>query len=160
MPSRKSDARRNDVSVARFVLAEDDSAMATESSAPGPASSSSAPSASKTDHSASGPAPGTQQQHQQQQQHQSGEKKEKERDKDKDNLTIEIQANAILALTKSATVFINHLANAANEFTVRANKKTIMPADVFSALDEIEYGFMRERLEAEFASMTPSSPHP
>ncbi|KAL2182508.1 hypothetical protein L209DRAFT_759636 [Thermothelomyces heterothallicus CBS 203.75] len=142
MPSRKSDARRNDVSVARFVLAEDDSAMATESSAPGPASSSSAPSASKTDHSASGPAPGThhhhqqqqQQQQHQQQQHQSGEKKEKERDKDKDNLTIEdltlpksiitrlakgvlppntqIQANAILALTKSATVFINHLANA------------------------------------------------
>jgi len=27
-----------------------------------------------------------------------------------------------------------------------------MPADVFAALDEIEYGFMRERLEAEFAS--------
>jgi hypothetical protein len=27
-----------------------------------------------------------------------------------------------------------------------------MPADVFKALDEIEFGFMRERLEAEFAS--------
>lgn len=27
-----------------------------------------------------------------------------------------------------------------------------MPADVFNALDEIEYGFMRDRLEAEFAS--------
>lgn len=39
-----------------------------------------------------------------------------------------------------------------NEFTLSANKKTIMPADVFAALDEIEYGFMRERLEAEFAS--------
>jgi hypothetical protein len=30
-----------------------------------------------------------------------------------------------------------------------------MPADVFKALDEIEYGFMRERLEAEFASSCP-----
>jgi hypothetical protein len=27
-----------------------------------------------------------------------------------------------------------------------------MPADVFKALDDIEYGFMRQRLEAEFAS--------
>ena len=89
----------------------------------------------------------------------------------------QIQANAILALTKSATVFISHLANAyvvlqdrtpppllglttthsANESTVASNKKTIMPADVFKALDEIEYGFMRERLEAEFASTFPPS---
>lgn len=30
-----------------------------------------------------------------------------------------------------------------------------MPADVFKALDEIEYGFMREKLEAEFASASP-----
>lgn len=27
-----------------------------------------------------------------------------------------------------------------------------MPADVFRALDDIEFGFMRERVEAEFAS--------
>ncbi|POS70007.1 hypothetical protein DHEL01_v211600 [Diaporthe helianthi] len=63
----------------------------------------------------------------------------------------QIQANAILAMTKSATVFINHLANAANEVTTRQNKKTVMPADVFGALDDIEFGFMRERVEAEFA---------
>ncbi|KAK4681943.1 hypothetical protein QC764_0014120 [Podospora pseudoanserina] len=63
----------------------------------------------------------------------------------------QIQANAILALTKSATVFINHLANAANENTLASNKKTIMPPDVFKALDDIEYGFMKERLELEFA---------
>ncbi|PSR92413.1 hypothetical protein BD289DRAFT_428813 [Coniella lustricola] len=62
----------------------------------------------------------------------------------------QIQANAILAMTKSATVFINHLANAANEITALQSKKTIMPADVFRALDDIEYGFMRERVEAEF----------
>ena len=30
-----------------------------------------------------------------------------------------------------------------------------MPADVFKALDDIEYGFMREKLEAEFASELP-----
>lgn len=30
-----------------------------------------------------------------------------------------------------------------------------MPADVFRALDEIELGFMRERVEAEFASPSP-----
>ncbi|ROW11514.1 hypothetical protein VMCG_00981 [Cytospora schulzeri] len=63
----------------------------------------------------------------------------------------QIQANAILAMTKSATVFINHLANAANEVTSLQNKKTIMPADVFRALDDIEFGFMRERVEAEFS---------
>ncbi|KAB5580650.1 histone-fold-containing protein [Coniochaeta sp. 2T2.1] len=80
----------------------------------------------------------------------------------------QIQANAILALSKSATVFISHLSNAANEWTQSGGKKTIMPADVFRALDDIEYGFMRERLEAEFASESiypafpplPSLPYP
>ncbi|KLU84126.1 hypothetical protein MAPG_03171 [Magnaporthiopsis poae ATCC 64411] len=62
----------------------------------------------------------------------------------------QIQANAILAMTKSATVFINHLANASNEITLAQNKKTIMPQDVLKALDEIEFGFMKEQLEAEF----------
>lgn len=81
-------------------------------------------------------------------------------------------------MTKSATVFINHLANAygiclskihnlrqadssvyrANEVTTLQNKKTIMPADVFRALDDIEYGFMRERVEAEFASAYQTHP--
>lgn len=42
--------------------------------------------------------------------------------------------------------------HSANENTVNANKKTIAPADVFKALDEIEMGFLREPLEAEFAS--------
>jgi ABC-type uncharacterized transport system involved in gliding motility auxiliary subunit len=37
MPSRKSDTRRSDVSAARFVLADDDTTMATESPAPEPA---------------------------------------------------------------------------------------------------------------------------
>ncbi|KAI1136936.1 histone-fold-containing protein [Hypoxylon sp. FL0543] len=62
----------------------------------------------------------------------------------------QIQANAVIAMCKSATVFINHLAAAANEKTQSSNKKTIMPADVFAALEDIEFEFMRERLEAEF----------
>ncbi|KAL2122713.1 hypothetical protein VTJ04DRAFT_3168 [Mycothermus thermophilus] len=166
MPSRKSDARRSDVSTARFVLADDDNSMATDPPAPAPAP------AAATKAAPEPAAQGTTQQ--------SGEKKEKEKEKDKDGprekekdtVTIEdlalpksiitrlakgvlpqntqIQANAILALTKSATVFVNHLANAANEFTVNGGKKTIMPSDVFNALDSIEFGFMRERVEAEF----------
>lgn len=35
-----------------------------------------------------------------------------------------------------------------------------MPADVFRALDDIEYGFMRERVEAEFASTSRPAFHP
>ncbi|KAK8125714.1 uncharacterized protein PG998_001473 [Apiospora kogelbergensis] len=62
----------------------------------------------------------------------------------------QIQANAILAMTKSATVFINHLASAANERTLASGKKTILPDDVFEALDEIEYSQFRDRLQAEF----------
>lgn len=77
-------------------------------------------------------------------------------------------------MSKSATVFINYLASqyvfcdlpkhmslgvllirarySANENTVNANKKTIAPADVFKALDDIEFSFLKEPLEAEFAS--------
>ncbi|KAI4602604.1 hypothetical protein KJ359_007821 [Pestalotiopsis sp. 9143b] len=62
----------------------------------------------------------------------------------------QIQANAILAITKAATVFINHLANAANERTQNANKKTIMPPDVFDALDDIEYPEFKELVQQEF----------
>lgn len=40
----------------------------------------------------------------------------------------------------------------ANENTILQCKRTIMPADVFRALDNIEFGFMRERVEAEFNS--------
>lgn len=40
----------------------------------------------------------------------------------------------------------------ANENTVAAGKKTILPADVFKALDDTEFSFLKEPLEAEFAS--------
>ncbi|PTB69889.1 histone-fold-containing protein, partial [Trichoderma citrinoviride] len=63
----------------------------------------------------------------------------------------QIQGNAILALSKSATVFISYLASHANENTVAAGKKTILPADVFKALDDTEFSFLKGPLEAEFA---------
>ncbi|KAG7421039.1 hypothetical protein LZL87_001755 [Fusarium oxysporum] len=108
----------------------------------------------------------------------NGDKKDKDKDKDKDkehkeHITIEdltlpksiitrlskgvlppntqIQANAIMALSQSTTVFINYLASHANENTVNAGKKTISPADVFKALEETEFAFLKEPLEAEFA---------
>ncbi|KAF5494903.1 DNA polymerase epsilon subunit D [Colletotrichum siamense] len=63
----------------------------------------------------------------------------------------QIQANAVLAMSKSATVFINYLAAHANQNTVNANKKTVSAEDVFKALEDIEFGFLREPLEQEFA---------
>lgn len=44
--------------------------------------------------------------------------------------------------------------HSANENTVAAGKKTISPADVFKALDDTEFSFLKEPLEAEFASMS------
>ncbi|KAK4173689.1 histone-fold-containing protein [Triangularia setosa] len=189
MPARKSDAsaaaaaaRRSDVSVARFVLADDvpdalDTPMtSTEPAAsappPAPTPSAEAP-APTTSHPPAAPGSASPNDKRPKSGGGGGPVSEKG-DKDKeDAVTIEdlalpksiitrlakgvlpantqIQANAILALTKSATVFINHLANAANENTLASNKKTIMPPDVFKALDDIEYGFMKERLELEFA---------
>ena len=46
-----------------------------------------------------------------------------------------IQKDALLALTKAASVFISYLASHANELT---QKKTIGPQDVIKALEEIE----------------------
>ncbi|KAK4201842.1 putative DNA polymerase epsilon subunit D [Triangularia verruculosa] len=170
-------ARRSDVSAARFVLADDvpEAADTTMTTAPPAASAPPAPTPSaETPTPTSQPAaPGSASPSDKRPKSGGGPVSEKG-DKDKeDAVTIEdlalpksiitrlakgvlpantqIQANAILALTKSATVFINHLANAANENTLASNKKTIMPPDVFKALDDIEYGFMKERLELEFA---------
>lgn len=148
-PPRSGDVRKSDVSVARFVVAEEDgAAMTTEppAIAPKPSTKPPAPAAATTataeeeegegeegeDASAETPGPpgstaGTSSP--------SLDRKDKgDKSGDKDAVTIEdlalpksiitrlakgvlppntqIQANAILALTKSATVFINHLANA------------------------------------------------
>ncbi|KAI9699050.1 MAG: hypothetical protein M1836_003239 [Candelina mexicana] len=64
----------------------------------------------------------------------------------------QIQKDAILAMSKSATVFVNYLASHAQEYTERANKKTIMPKDVLDAISELEFENFLPRLEAELAS--------
>ncbi|KAI0544540.1 histone-fold-containing protein [Xylaria curta] len=178
MPPKKIDlARRGDVSMAQFVLDSDidrresTSAMPLQLKTALPSTSTPATQMDTDD-----PAESSQLVDKEREKDKDREKKDKDKDKDKESskeaVTIEdltlpksiitrlakgvlpsntqIQANAILAMSKSATVFINHLANAANEHTLGNNKKTIMPGDVFAALEDIEFPFFRERLEAEF----------
>ncbi|KAI1330811.1 histone-fold-containing protein [Xylariaceae sp. FL0255] len=189
MPPKKTvvdPTKRGDVSMAQFVYDGDHGESAA------PAVPSLKPSTSATTTTAAF-APSTPMDTDQQLQPADATDKEKDK-KDKENhVTIEdlnlpksiitrlakgvlppntqIQANAITAMSKSATVFINHLANAyalcdyltyltwplltkwipsANEHTMNNHKKTIMPGDVFAALEDIEFPFLRERLEAEF----------
>ncbi|KAI9739014.1 MAG: hypothetical protein M1818_005328 [Claussenomyces sp. TS43310] len=63
----------------------------------------------------------------------------------------QIQGNAMLAMQKSATVFVNYLATHANEHAQSSNRKTVAPGDVFKALDDLELEGFSERLEAELA---------
>ncbi|KAF5973244.1 DNA polymerase epsilon subunit D [Fusarium bulbicola] len=181
MPPRKSSSRKSDTSTARFVpmddvspleqspapaLTHDNDSMATQvPAAPVPAPTPAPQAASETAVTeAEADTSMTQ----------NGDKKDKDKDKEhKEHITIEdltlpksiitrlskgvlppntqIQANAIMALSQSTTVFINYLASHANENTVNAGKKTISPADVFKALEETEFAFLKEPLEAEFA---------
>ncbi|TLD34585.1 histone-fold-containing protein [Venturia nashicola] len=61
----------------------------------------------------------------------------------------QIQKDALLAISKSATVFINYLSSVANEQAQRANKKTIQPKDVMDAIHLCEFDSFLPRLEAE-----------
>lgn len=63
----------------------------------------------------------------------------------------QIQKDALLAISKSATVFVNYLTSHANEQAQRMNKKTIQPKDVLDAVVDIEFPFFLERLNAELA---------
>ncbi|KAH8662998.1 histone-fold-containing protein [Tricladium varicosporioides] len=63
----------------------------------------------------------------------------------------QIQGNAMLAMTKSATVFINYLTTHAAAHAQAANRKMMNPNDVFAALDELEFPDWKERLEPELA---------
>lgn len=69
----------------------------------------------------------------------------------------QVQKDALLALCKSATVFVSYLANSANDRAVLANKKTVRPEDVLEALAELEFeGFVgrcERELSSEFASV-------
>ncbi|OAF62367.1 hypothetical protein VC83_01153 [Pseudogymnoascus destructans] len=61
----------------------------------------------------------------------------------------QIQGNAMLAMTKSATVFVGYLAAHANEYAQAANRKTVTPADVLRALEDLEFGEFRPRGKEE-----------
>jgi len=64
----------------------------------------------------------------------------------------QVQKDAVLALSKSATVFVSYLVNSANDRAVLANKKTVQPKDVLEALGELEFEGFVERVEAELLS--------
>jgi len=74
-------------------------------------------------------------------------------------------------MSKSATVFVNYLTSwyvlssptttpilihnhSAAETAARSGKKTVMPADVFAAMHDLEFAFMLPRLEAEVTKFT------
>ncbi|KAL5357001.1 histone-fold-containing protein [Aspergillus floccosus] len=62
-----------------------------------------------------------------------------------------IQKDAVLAIQKAATVFVSYLSSHANEATL---KRTVAPADVFSAISELEFDAFRPRLEKELDAYT------
>ncbi|KAI1840175.1 hypothetical protein JX266_013628 [Neoarthrinium moseri] len=163
MPRKSDSSRRSDVSMAKFVLAD------SEGSQPEPATQTE--SSTRPLAPAAPARPASSMEVDPERGSESVPPSEK-RERERDSVAIEdlnlpksiitrlakgvlppntqIQANAILAMTKAATVFINHLANAANERTLGSNKKTIMPAEVFEALDDIEYPEFRETVQKEF----------
>ncbi|EWG37901.1 hypothetical protein FVEG_01310 [Fusarium verticillioides 7600] len=179
MPPRKSSSRKSDTSTARFVPMDDVSPL-DQSPAPAPTHDNDSMATQVPTAPAPAPAPqaasetAATEAEADTSVNQNGDKKDKDKEKEhKEHITIEdltlpksiitrlskgvlppntqIQANAIMALSQSTTVFINYLASHANENTVNAGKKTISPADVFKALEETEFAFLKEPLEAEFA---------
>ncbi|MCJ1284781.1 hypothetical protein MMC26_004117 [Xylographa opegraphella] len=61
----------------------------------------------------------------------------------------QLQKDSITAFSKGATVFVNFLTYSAHAHTVKAQRKTIAPADVLLGLRDTEFEFMIPRLEAE-----------
>ncbi|KAK9353909.1 histone-fold-containing protein [Lipomyces doorenjongii] len=61
----------------------------------------------------------------------------------------QIQKDAMTALSKSATVFINYLTSTANDLTVGAGRRTVNPSDVYKAIELLELEFILPRLKAE-----------
>ncbi|KAI4707803.1 hypothetical protein J4E89_007431 [Alternaria sp. Ai002NY15] len=66
----------------------------------------------------------------------------------------QIQKDALLAMSKSATVFVNYITSTAAEKALASGKKTVMPKDVFDAMTDLEFAFMLPRLEAEVTKFT------
>ncbi|KAL9941924.1 hypothetical protein D7B24_003834 [Verticillium nonalfalfae] len=176
MPPKKPSPANPSVSAARFVPMDEDTpgaapastSAATSHQPPQPAEGRPDTSMTTANAGPSGGAGGPRPE-----EGSSKPEKASAKDKDRDAVTIEdltlprsiitrlakgvlppgtqIQANAILALNKSAAVFVNYLATHANEHTLNAGKKTIDPTHVFKALEDTELSFLKEPLEAEFA---------
>ncbi|KAF2739939.1 histone-fold-containing protein [Polyplosphaeria fusca] len=66
----------------------------------------------------------------------------------------QIQKDALLAMSKSATVFVNYVTSQAAENAARTNHKTVTPQDVYNAMLELEFDSFLPRLEAEVAKFT------
>ncbi|KAF2002853.1 histone-fold-containing protein [Amniculicola lignicola CBS 123094] len=66
----------------------------------------------------------------------------------------QIQKDALLAMSKSATVFVNYITTTAHENAARQNKKTIMPKDIYEAMLELEFQDFLPRLQAEVEKFT------
>ncbi|KAL0635022.1 hypothetical protein Q9L58_006051 [Maublancomyces gigas] len=62
-----------------------------------------------------------------------------------------VQKDAILALSKGGTVFINYLCATANDQAKVQGRKTINPGDILEAMRILEFGDFLPRLEAELA---------
>ncbi|KAK9446446.1 uncharacterized protein V1518DRAFT_184751 [Limtongia smithiae] len=61
----------------------------------------------------------------------------------------QIQKDAMTAISRSATVFINYLTATANELTLQAGRKTVTHTDIFKAIEVLELDFFLPRLTAE-----------
>ncbi|KAL9077575.1 MAG: hypothetical protein Q9157_003299, partial [Trypethelium eluteriae] len=61
----------------------------------------------------------------------------------------QIQKDALLAMSKSATVFINYIGMHAQDAAQAADKSTIRPKDVLEAIKELEFEDFIPRLEIE-----------
>lgn len=66
----------------------------------------------------------------------------------------QIQKDALLAMSKSATVFVSYITSCAVEHAERNSKKTVNPKDVFDAMTELEFELFLPRLEAEVTKFT------
>ncbi|KAH9870398.1 hypothetical protein IAQ61_005873 [Plenodomus lingam] len=66
----------------------------------------------------------------------------------------QIQKDALLAMSKSATVFVSYITSCAIEHAEQNGKKTVNPKDVFDAMTELEFDFFLPRLEAEVTKFT------
>ncbi|EGP91907.1 uncharacterized protein MYCGRDRAFT_29087, partial [Zymoseptoria tritici IPO323] len=64
----------------------------------------------------------------------------------------QIHKDALLALHKSATVFVSYIASNSNDNAQAGGKKTISPQDVMAALKDAELEEFIPRLEAELKS--------